>query len=64
MAAGRVRVEVGNRVTQQMTRLPSGEMCGSDPEANLLGLGLVSSGVGNGGSSRWKGVAGRSLIVR
>jgi hypothetical protein len=62
MAAGRVRVEVGNRVTQQMTRLPSGEMCGSDPEPNLLGLAY--SGVGNGGSSRWKGVAGRSLIVR
>jgi hypothetical protein len=62
--AGRVWVEVGNWITRQMTRLPSGEIRGGDPEPNSLGLGLASSGVGDGGSGRWKGVASRSLIMR
>jgi hypothetical protein len=47
-----------------MTRLPSGEICGGEPELNLLGLGFVVSGVGDGGSALWYGVAGRTLIVR
>jgi hypothetical protein len=63
-AADRVRAEVGNRITWWMTQLPSGVIRGGEPEPNLLGLGLVSSSVGNGGSGRWKGVVGRSLIVR
>jgi hypothetical protein len=44
--------------------MPSGEIHDGDPKPNLLGLGLASSSVGDGGSSRWKGVTGRSLIVR
>jgi hypothetical protein len=63
-AAGQVRVEVGNQITRRMTRLPSREIHGGDLEPNPLGLGLASSGVGDGGSGRWKGVAGRPLIVR
>jgi hypothetical protein len=46
--AGRVRVEVGNRITRQMTRLPSGEIRGGDLEPNPLELGLISFGVGDG----------------
>jgi hypothetical protein len=64
VAADRVRVEVGNRITRRMTRLPSGEICGGDPKPNPLGIGLASFGVGDGGSGWWKGVASRSLIVR
>jgi hypothetical protein len=37
--AGRVRVEVGNRITRRMTRLPSGEIHGGELETNPLGLG-------------------------
>jgi hypothetical protein len=40
-----------------MTRLPSGEICGGEPEPNLLELGFVVSGVGDA-------VVGRSLIMR
>jgi hypothetical protein len=47
-----------------MTWLPSGEIHGGDPKSNLLGLGLASSSVDDGGSGRWKGVASQSLIVR
>jgi hypothetical protein len=47
-----------------MTRLPSGEICGSESEPNPLGLGFAVFGVGDGGSALWYGVAGRSLIVR
>jgi hypothetical protein len=57
-AAGRVRVEVGNRITRWIARLPSGEIHDSEPDPNPLGLGLDSSGVGDGGSGLWKGVAG------
>jgi hypothetical protein len=49
-AAGWVQVEVSNRITRRMTQLPSGEICGGDLEPNPLELGLVSSGVGDGGS--------------
>jgi hypothetical protein len=49
-AAGWVQVEVSNRITRRMTQLPSGEICGDDLEPNPLELGLVSSGVGDGGS--------------
>jgi hypothetical protein len=44
-AASRVRVEVGNRITQQMIRLPSGESHGGEPEPDPLGLGFASSSV-------------------
>jgi hypothetical protein len=47
-----------------MTWLPSGEIHGDELEPNPLGLGLASFGVCDGGSGRWKGVDGRSLIVR
>jgi hypothetical protein len=63
-AVGRVRVEVGNRITRRMTWLPSGEIHSGDLESNLLGLGLASFDVGDGGSGRWKGVGTWSLIVR
>jgi hypothetical protein len=33
-----------------MTRLPSGEIHGGEPEPNLLGLELASSSVDDGGS--------------
>jgi hypothetical protein len=45
-AAGRVRVEVGNQITRWMTRLPSGEILGGEPDPNPLGLGFAESGVG------------------
>jgi hypothetical protein len=54
-AVGRVRVEVGNQITRRMTRLPSGESCGGEPEPNPLGLGFVKFGVGEGGSALWYG---------
>jgi hypothetical protein len=63
-AAGQVRVEVGNRITRQMTQGPSGEICGGEPDPNPLGLGFVVSNVGDGESALWYGVAGQSLIVR
>jgi hypothetical protein len=44
--------------------LPSREIHGGEPRPDPLGLGFASFGVGDGGSDRWKGVAGRSLIVR
>jgi hypothetical protein len=47
-----------------MTRLPSGEIRGSEPEPNLLGLGFVVSSVGDGGSDLWYGLAGWSLIMK
>jgi hypothetical protein len=62
--AGWVRVEVGNRITRQMTRLPSGEIRVGEPEPNSLGLGFFMTGVGDGGSALWYGVVGRSLIMR
>jgi hypothetical protein len=49
----RVWVEVGNRITRWMTRLPSGEIRGSELEPNPLGLGFAASGVGDGGSALW-----------
>jgi hypothetical protein len=61
---GRVRVEVGNWITQRMTRLPSREIRIGEPEPNLLGLGLASSCVGDGGFGLWNRVVGRSLIMR
>jgi hypothetical protein len=61
---GQVWDEVGNRITQRMTRLPSGESCDGDPEPNPLGLGFVESGVGEGGSAMWYGIISRSLIIR
>jgi hypothetical protein len=63
-AAGRVWVEVGNQITRWMTRLPSGEILGGEPDPNPLGLGFAESGVGEGGSALWYGVVSRSLIVR
>jgi hypothetical protein len=57
---GQVRVKVGNR----MTRLPSGEILGGEPDPNPLWLGFTESGIGEGGSALWYGVASRSLIVR
>jgi hypothetical protein len=52
-ATGRVRVEVGNRITQQMIRLPSGESRGGESKPDPFGLGFASSGVGDGGSTLW-----------
>jgi hypothetical protein len=51
--AGWVQVEVGNRITRQMIRLPSGEIRGDEPEPNLLELGFAVSSVGDGGSALW-----------
>jgi hypothetical protein len=51
--AGWVRVEVGNRITRRMTRLPSGEILGGEPDPNPLGLGFASSDVGDGGFGLW-----------
>jgi hypothetical protein len=59
-----VQVEGGNRITQQMTRLPSGKSFGGEPEPDPLGLGFAVSGVGDGASARGWGVPDRSLIVR
>jgi hypothetical protein len=63
-AAGRVGVEVDNRITRRKMRLPSGESLGGEPDPNPLGLGFVVSGVGEGGSALWNGVAGWSVIDR
>jgi hypothetical protein len=63
-AVGRVRVEVGNRITQRMTQLPSGDIHSGELEPNPLGLGLASSGVGDARSGLWRGVVSPSLIVR
>jgi hypothetical protein len=49
--ADRVWVEVGNRITRWMVRLPSGEIRGGEPKPDPLGLGFVKSGVGKGGST-------------
>jgi hypothetical protein len=48
-----VQVEVGNQITRWMTQLPSGEILGGEPDPKPLGLGLVESGVGEGGSGLW-----------
>jgi hypothetical protein len=48
-----VWVEVGNRITRWMIRLPSCESHGGEPEPNLLGLGFALSGVGDGRSALW-----------
>jgi hypothetical protein len=48
-----VRVEVGNRITWWMMRLPSGESLSGEPDPNPLGLGFASFGVGDGGSDLW-----------
>jgi hypothetical protein len=63
-AAGRVGVEVGNQIIRWMIRLPSGESLGGELDSNPLGLGFVESGVREGGSALWNGVADRSVIVR
>jgi hypothetical protein len=63
-AAGRVRAELGNQITQRMIQLPSGESLGGEPDPNLLGLGFVDSGVSEGGSALWNDVVGRSVIER
>jgi hypothetical protein len=52
-AAGRVWVEVGNRITRRMMRLPCGESHGGEPEPDPLRLGFASSSVGDGGSGQW-----------
>jgi hypothetical protein len=52
-AVGRLRVEVGNQITCQLMRLPSGESHDGEPEPDPLGLGFVSSGVGDDGSGLW-----------
>jgi hypothetical protein len=62
--AGRVGVEVGKRIARRMIRLPSGESLGGEPNPNPLGLWFVESGVGEGGSTLWNGIAGRSMIER
>jgi hypothetical protein len=49
--AGQVRVEMGNRITRRMTWLPSCEILNDEPDPNLLALGFVESGVGEGGSA-------------
>jgi hypothetical protein len=42
MAAGQVRVEEDNRITQRMTRFPCGDSVGGEElEPNLLGLGSL-----------------------
>jgi hypothetical protein len=64
LAAGRVWIEVGNRITRRMTQLPSGESHGGAMEPNPSGLGFAEPGVGEGGSALWYGVVDRSLIVR
>jgi hypothetical protein len=45
---GRVRDEVVNRITWRMIRFLSGEILGSEPDPNPLGLGFAMSGVGDG----------------
>jgi hypothetical protein len=62
--AGWFRVERGNRITRQMTQLPSGENRGGESEPDPLGFGFVVSSVGDGGSALGWEVAGRSLIMR
>jgi hypothetical protein len=52
-ATGRVWVEVGNRITRRVIRLPSGDSRGCEPEPDPLGLGFASSGVSDGGSALW-----------
>jgi hypothetical protein len=51
--ASRVRVEVGNRITWRMIRLPSGESRDGEMEPDPSGLGFGSSGVDDGGSALW-----------
>jgi hypothetical protein len=63
-AAGWVGVEVGNRITQRMIRLPSGESLSGEPDPNSFGLGFVESSVGKGGAALWNGVVGQSVIER
>jgi hypothetical protein len=54
VAGGRlVRVEVGNRITRWIMRLPSGESLGGEPDPNTLGLGFASSSVRDGGFGLW-----------
>jgi hypothetical protein len=64
LTAGRVGVDVGNRIIRQMMHLPSGESLGDEPDPNPLALGFVESGVGEGGSALWNGVVSRSVIER
>jgi hypothetical protein len=52
-AAGRVRVEVGNRITWRMMWLPSDESHTGELEPDPLGLGFASSGASDGGFSLW-----------
>jgi hypothetical protein len=52
-AASRVRVEVGNRITRRMTRLPSREIRGGELDPNTLGLEFDVSSVGDCGSTLW-----------
>jgi hypothetical protein len=63
-APDQVQVEVGNRITRRITRLPSDEILGGELDPNLLELGFVKFSVDEGGSALWYGIVGRSLIVR
>jgi hypothetical protein len=47
-----------------MTRLPSGEILDGELDPNPLGFGFAPSGVSDGGSALWYGIADRSLIIR
>jgi hypothetical protein len=49
--AGQAQVELGNWITRRMTWLPSCEILNDEPDPNLLALGFVESGVGEGGSA-------------
>jgi hypothetical protein len=52
-AAGRVQVEVGNRITRQMIQFPSGESRGGESKPDPLGSGFASFGVSDGESGLW-----------
>jgi hypothetical protein len=49
--AGQAQVELGNWITRRMTWLPSCEILNDEPDPNLLALGFVEFGVGEGGSA-------------
>jgi hypothetical protein len=62
--AGPVWVKVGNWITRLMIQFHIGESRDGEPEPDPLGLGFASSGVGDGGSALWLGVADWSVIMR
>jgi hypothetical protein len=62
--AGPVWVKVGNWITRLMIQFHIGESRDGEPEPDPLGLGFASSGVGDGGSTLWLGVADWSVIMR